>query len=271
MANALAFLNRVRIAPAMAVMFAGAAGLLVAWTPQPLFEHAVASSGMAAVFSIAKAPLGLKARLLAICLAAAAAALVALLVGIVIERAIDAPKRQKSNRVDDEFDLAPYASPERAVHPRAPIFADRELGAPLMSDEALAAAAPLVSEAPILPDGAVIEPTPIVRLADIPPALDREPDLPALDAPLAFEEFDVPPSQQSFQPIAGETSIEALIRRLEAGIARRDMPRPPTPAAPVAPTAPSFNERTGLRAVPNTPFDPEATRALDALRQMAAR
>lgn len=272
MAKALTFLNRVPIAPVIAAMFAIAAAVLVALTPQPVFERAVASSGLAAVMSIANPPLGLKARLLATLVAAAVTALIALLIGRVIERAIDSPaERSRPDRRDDEFDLGPYALSDRTMTPRAPIFADRELGAPLMSDEALKTVALPVPEAESVPDTPAFAPPPKLSLAEEPSTPGQEPDLPTLDAPLVLEEFDVSPLHEPIQPIEGETSIEVLIRRLEAGLARRDPPRPPSPAAPVAPNTPSLGQRLGLRAVPNTPFDEAATRALNSLRRITAR
>ena len=254
MPKARSFVKTIPIAPMLAAMFGIAAAALVATTPQWLFENTVASMGLGDFLSVAKPPLGLKARLLAIFFAFAVSALVAWIVGRVVERFIDGPTKRPAWG-EDELDLEPYVDAALPAR-RAPISAERELGAPLMSDEALATAAPLVLEAP--------EPVPEIA--------EEAPEDPVLAAPLSAEEFDLPPLDATLPPVDGETSIDALIRRLEAGLARRDGPRPPDPAAPLAvvPTAPP-HEWMVPRDVPRDTLDEDTSRALGTLRRMAAR
>ena len=248
MPKARRFVKTIPIAPVLAAMFGIAAAALVATTPQWLFENTIASTGLGDFLAVAKPPLGLKARFLAIFFAFAVSALAAWIVGRVAERVIEGPAKRTAWG-EDELDLEPFTDAVPALARRAPISAERELGAPLMSDEALATAAPLAFEAPE-------------------PAIEDA----ILEAPLSAEEFDLPPIDEPVAPVEGETSIEALIRRLEAGLARRDGPRPPDPAAPLA-AAPieASHEWMVPRELPRDAIDEDTSRALGTLRRMAAR
>jgi hypothetical protein len=214
---------RLALAPVAAIMFGVAAAILVAAIPVSMFESAVMATGLPQALSIAEPPLGLKARFLAILLAFVSVAALSWLVITPIERMLDQNSRRRRTPWADDG----YASADRdpALAPvdvaRKPIFAPEELGAPLMSDEALATAAPL--------DDPFVE------------ADDRFADA-ELDAPIAQEELRIAPATESvpapepWVPVtspSGETSIHALIRRLEAGLAKRGG-NDPDPGAPAA-------------------------------------
>ena len=138
-------LERIPLAPVFAAMFGTAAAILVAATPTWLFEASVVGMGLDSLIDVARPPLGVKARVLASVLALVivggiiwgASALVLRLVAAVPER---------DDEDEDALDLTAYVAPREDRAPRRrPIFADRELGAPFMSDAALATAAPVVA------------------------------------------------------------------------------------------------------------------------------
>ena len=260
MAHALSFVNRIRIAPVVAAMFAVAAATLVALMPPAMFGRLAASAGLEAVL----AALGPLARALAALVAGGIVGAAIWALATLLERVPAA--RTPSTPEDEPFDLAPYSAP-----PRSPIFADRELGAPLMSEEALVTAAPAPAADDIVQGPELEHPdlSPEQAAPADPPVVEPEAETPALDAPLAIEELVPPPSTEADEPREGEPSIEALIRRLEAGLARRDTPRPPTPAAPPAPSQPT--DRPSLRAVATRDDETDPRRAFDALRRIAGR
>ena len=144
MAQSRSILNRVPLAPVIAVMFGVAVATLVAATPQWMFEGTIGSSGIGRLLSVAQPPLGIKARMLAILVTFSIVALFVWFAVRAVERLIEGPLGDHNDDADLELDLAAYAATLPKLNmSRGPIFADRELGAPLMSDEALATAAPL--------------------------------------------------------------------------------------------------------------------------------
>jgi hypothetical protein len=222
---------RMPLAPVAAVMFGVAAAILVAAVPISMFESAVMSTGLPQALSIAEPPLGLKARILAIVVVSLGMAALSWLVITPIERWADRDRRRRRPWADDGYaradaDSAPV---DRA---RKPIFAPEELGAPLMSDAALASAAAVEAEVYPVADTPEAAPEPLFVEADS-----------ELEAPIAEEELLL--VEPAAAPVAapepwtpttvvdGETSIHALIRRLEAGLAKRGGtdPDPGTPAA----------------------------------------
>jgi len=274
-AKARNFIERVPLAPTIAALFGVAAGVLVAATPQWLFEANVASSGIAALLPDAQPPLGIKARLLAIFVAAG---LVATLVWLIVRAGETLLAGPQLRGEDDDLDLTAYAAtlPERV---RRPILAGDELGAPLMSDEALLTAAPRPpvleaaadADAPdvgayerdeVAPD-AVSGPEPVVQLDAPEPVVDVENDLPVA----AADDMPIPPARPSRDPVADDGSIEGLIRRLEAGLQRRDRPdRPPRgglAADAAVRTAASWMVREGDAG------DTRGSETVAALRRMA--
>ena len=255
-------LHRIPLAPVFAAMFGTAAAILVAATPAWLFEASVVSSGLDAIIDVARPPLGVKARVLAAVLALiTVGGLVWAATALVLRFAGATPARDTDD--EDALDLATYAAPREDFAPRRrPIFADRELGAPFMSAAALVTAAPVkLADEPVGADPAPVEPT-----AEL-----TEPADPQLAVPLAVEEFDLPETPEDPMLLSGETEIEALIRRLEAGLAKRGDNPPPSPGAPAA--TPIANPHDWMVRAEDAngdgDFEGGSTRALATLRRMA--
>lgn len=198
MARKKSILQRMPLAPVIGAMFGVAAAILVAAVPEWLFEQAVGAAGIVV-------------RVLAIVAAFAVAGLVSGGLVWAVERMMTtpAPKRQDAG----ELDLATFNEALPIVSDvRRPISAV-ELGAPLMSDEALRTVAPLAEEAAVEPDVA--------------------PESEA--APVPVEAAAGPPVETpALRPAPEDQSIEALIARLEAGLAQYGKPQPPRPSGPVA-------------------------------------
>ena len=288
MAKRRNFIDRVPLAPVFALMFGSAIAIVIAATPQQMFESAVASSGLGSVLAVAQPPLGLKARLLAVALGFALMAILVWLSVSAVQRLIAGPVARASDGFDDGFDeeleLSAYADSLPPVDaPRRPIFADKELGAPFMSDAALATmAAPLApamtqdvskqeDEAPFVLE----EPEPVAEPEDslaeteailAPVLLD-----PVLAAPLEFAEFDLPTGVEEAEALPGESAIDALIRRLEAGLARRAGPPPSGPASPAAHPANIMRDMLAANREAEAENDAGSARALDTLQRLAAR
>ncbi|MES2288389.1 MAG: hypothetical protein V4530_01525 [Pseudomonadota bacterium] len=191
MARKVSTLQRLPLAPVIGAMFGAAAAVLVAATPDWLFAQVVGASGMGI-------------RLLAVVAAFA-------LVGGAIWGLVKAVERLMAPpavaRTSEELDLATFneALP-LSNEVRRPISAG-ELGAPLMSDEALRTVPPLVQEP-------VEEPLPEAEPIQEPIAVMAEAEEATVDGQ--------------------GTTIEALIARLEAGLARYGKPTPPTSSGPAA-------------------------------------
>ncbi len=282
MAKKRSLIQRLPLAPVFGAMLGSAAAILVAATPQWLFDATVVSSGIGDVLSVAQPPLGIKARLLAILVAFAGAALFGWLVGRAVERFLSGPRAPITVAEDDALDLSEFVVEAPAVaRPRRPISADRELGAPLMSDEALATGAafaePLPAFDPTLFEDEPTEDPLFASVADTPEIPEAEvvtsgpemADDTALQAPLAIEEFDIPPASDESDILPGESSIVALIRRLEVGMAKRNRPQPPHPGAPAAAEPVASHTDWMVRQSDAASFDEDATRALGTLRRMA--
>ena len=179
--------QRIPFAPVVAVLFGIAAAILVAAVPQWLFESGVVASGLPTVFAAAAPPLGLVARLMAIALAFGGVAFLFWALLAPVTRFFEAKARARTPWRDAGYDSEVAIARIDPLPPRRPIFAPDELGAPLMSDEAIAPAVPFLEPAPEL-----AEPVAVEALA------------PAVTA-----------------PATPDNSISALIRRLEDGLARR--------------------------------------------------
>ncbi len=148
--------------PIVAGLYGIVSGFLVYSTPQWLFEHAVDMSGIAQFIPAATPPLGEKARLLC---AGASVFAVALALWPVLAMAQSVVRKMRKKPevhtrargivIADSMDnsvVSHLTVPQEVGLPggaRAPIFADNELGAPLMSDEALVAGEELVLDAPL--------------------------------------------------------------------------------------------------------------------------
>jgi hypothetical protein len=179
--------QRIPFAPVVAVLFGLVAAILVAAVPQWLFEKGVVASGLPTVLAAAAPPLGLVARILAIALAFGGVAFLMWVLLAPVTRLFDSKSRTRTPWRDTGYDGELELSRIDPLPPRRPIFAPDELGAPLMSDEAIAPVVPFLEPAPEL-----AEPVAVEELA------------PVITAPASTD-----------------SSIAALIRRLEDGLARR--------------------------------------------------
>ena len=281
MAKRRSIIDRLPLAPVFALMFGTAVAIVIAATPQWVFEGAIASTGLGNFLDVARPPLGLKARLLAVVLGFALVAILVWLAVTAVQRLIDGPVPQADDGFDDELDLGAYVDSLPPVDaPRRPIFADKELGAPFMSDEALTSVAvpPMVLATPEVD----AEPEPVLVLEAPEPVDEVEADQseitvptvaqdPILAAPLDVAEFDLPPVADEPETVPGETSIDTLIRRLEAGLARRAGPPPPSSPTPAANPLGAMREWMIGNRQTDEDNDPGSARALDTLQRLAAR
>ena len=160
MAKRLKGVPNLPFAPIVALLFGVVAAVLVFATPAWLLERAVASLGISSVLSAAQPPLGDTARSM---IAAVTGVSVALLLWIImrpIEKIIHS--RRVARPVVPGAVMTPAAPAEADWSPRttrSPIFAGDELGAPLMSDEALASGGELFLDQSML-DAPVAESEP---------------------------------------------------------------------------------------------------------------
>jgi hypothetical protein len=250
MAIVLKRASRLPFAPIVAGVFAGVAGILVAAAPAWMLEQLVDRIGLATVLPAAAAPLGLKARALIAIVSALLAGLTTWAVMIPVEKLLSRPKARP-------FEVAPLqpmpvtdAPASMAGFNRPPIFADRELGAPFMSDEALAVApieraedadSPVIDAADdeLVLDGGLMQPedqifarpAPLV----IPPAPQEEAQEPVVsdvvhELPQRIVAAPVPPPADE---ASGDT-VAKLMARLEHGLERRARAHTETTAPPLA-------------------------------------
>ena len=231
--------QRIPFAPVVAVLFGGAAAVLVAAVPQWMFESTVVASGLPTVLAAAAPPLGLMARILAIMLGFAAVAGATWVLVSAATRMLEANARARTPWRDAGYDGSLDLSRSDILPPRRPIFAPDELGAPLMSDEAI---------------------TPVT------PFFDGEPEL---AAPVVFEEREA----MVARPISTDTSIAALMRRFEEGLARRAANSPDSdpdgPGQGEMPLSRSWIMPENVEVTPDADDDSALRQALGTLRRMA--
>lgn len=158
-------------APIVAVLFGVVAAILVFATPAWLLERTVGSLGISSFISAAKPPLGTTARaLMALSTGLGTAGLLWLIMRP-IERLIH------KRRTAPGFATAATAAvvPVAEQGARAPIFAGDELGAPLMSDEALASGEELFLNAAMVEAPApAADPAPVFELTELEPPFAEE-------------------------------------------------------------------------------------------------
>ena len=261
------WLNRIGLAPLFALMSGtGVATLVAAMLP-----------GTFATFTQAIG-LGGAGRGIAMLVAFVAIALPVWLVTAAVERSLD--RRSAPVRDDDTLDLDPFTEPAEApVTTWRPISADRELGAPLMSDEALRTAVvppePVIEAVP--PPVETTDHVPEVGLATDPPSFEHSvlvADVEvgeSLSQPLVAQEFGLVPTGEVDEPQGNESSIDALIRRLESGLAHRGPPTADTATPQLVEVLRSEINRAAPVVAARTGKPDDATaRALQTLRQMAA-
>ena len=195
-------LARVPFAPVVAAMFGVITLILIFMTPGWLFERLIAASGLPSLIPAASPPLGETARKLS-AIAGGVGVFSVLWVGLSLLRAFikrNAPPKARGSRID------PVAAPQaNTVSPpslkREPIFAERELGAPFMSDEAIAPAV-VASASPAQ--------APLMT-----PEADSPPPSPDRIAPIAPSPSPAPASTDAINTMGGQ------LARLESALARR--------------------------------------------------
>ena len=183
--------QHIPFAPAVAGLFGVVAAILVAAVPQWLFESAVFASGLPSLLQAAAPPLGLLARCLAIAGAFAAVTCLLWLVLAPLTQVFEARARARTPWRDVGYDMDTNLFGIAPLPARRPIFAPDELGAPLMSDAAIA---PSVSD------------------------VDVTLDLPTEVSPVLAA---VPLGSVVTAATTPDNSIRMLIGRLEDGLARR--------------------------------------------------
>lgn len=219
-------LDRVPFAPVVALLFGVVAAILILAMPGWMFEHMVVASGLPGLVPAAAPPLGDKARIMAAIIALMdVAGLLWLVLGLFGRMTRPKPAQSRGHRIEPEYDLAGLEmEPDIAV--RRPLFADADLGAPFMSDEAIAHVRDELVLETLAPD----EESGIVGLCDA----VLVPDLPPLEAAPAENLPPVPEQEQGAQPepavqsrpatpqSADRDSIPALLDRLEQALERRE-------------------------------------------------
>lgn len=230
--------SQLPFAPVVALLFAGVAAVLVMATPAWMLEQSVMAAGIPSVLGAAEPPLGLTAKLLLSVIVAIAVGLVGLVAMLPLGTLLSRPRR-------GAFEVKPmrFRPPQTEQEPdwpvtgfaRPPIFADRDLGAPFMSDEALVAA-PIVREVEASDDELVLDaqfeatvPDALANLAqpavyDSPLVSEFEPALQDLMAVPRLSNVDQTGSamQPACAPTSeNEDSIASLVMRLERGIEQR--------------------------------------------------
>jgi hypothetical protein len=155
MAKRLKGVPNLPFAPIVAALFGLVSAILVFATPAWLLERVVASLGISSVLSAAQPPLGDTARLLFALVTGLITGLVLWAVMRPVEKKIHAGRvGKRASKATAPLDAAVDAPEGRSVADRlgrsgrAPIFADYDLGAPLMSDEALASGGELLLDQP---------------------------------------------------------------------------------------------------------------------------
>ena len=196
---------RVPFAPVVAAMFGMITLILIFMTPGWLFERMVQASGLPSLIPAAQPPLGETARRLS-AIAGGLGVFSALWAGLALLRAIvkrNAPPKARGSRIDA---AAPIVESPIAKRNREPIFAERELGAPFMSDEAIAS----VVSSPSIDDAE----------QDEPPVPAPEPD----QAPLVLDRIAPRPNEDK-QKLSDELARlqSALDRRAARGLSARPL------------------------------------------------
>ena len=215
-------LENVPFVPVAAVLFGMVAVILVLATPGWLFERGVVASGLPNIIAAAAPPLGDKAQIMASIVAAIGTAGFVWLVPTILGCLVNAARTERqSTGIENDSEHV-----EHPPHPNAPVrrplFAESDLGAPFMSDEAIAHAR----------DELVLE----AIVAESPESLEQIADEAALDLVEPFEEpvFQSPGEAFTLTTVvADQPSIAGLLDRLENALERRE--RNTGSSAPILP------------------------------------
>ena len=131
-------LENVPFVPVASALFGIVSGILMLATPAWLFERNVVASGLPSILAAAAPPLGNKAQIMAAIVAVICTSFTLWLVSLVLGRLakvkLSAHRRARIESDSEHVEYAPH--PDAPV--RRPLFAESDLGAPFMSDEAIA-------------------------------------------------------------------------------------------------------------------------------------
>lgn len=223
-------LDRVPFAPVVAALFGLVAAILVLATPGWLFERMVAASGLPGLVAAAAPPLGDKARIMTAIMALAAVSgtiwTMLALPGMVLKAR---PAQSRGHRIEPHDDDAGEDGLAKTPF-RRPLFADADLGAPFMSDEAIAHARDELVLETLAPEEAADNNMPAVdplaKEAEAPDGARQEqrPPEPVLT---------VPASRPASSGVTEQPSISDLLDRLENALEHRE--RRTGSSAPILP------------------------------------
>jgi hypothetical protein len=262
-------------APIAAVMLGLACAVLVFATPDWRLERLVGATGLSSILPAAKPPLGSTARTLLAVLTAVSVSGLLWAIFRPIEGFVH-KKRVAESRAKARGSFIPAADIEMDANPewtnragRSPIFAERELGAPFMSDEALSNGEELLlepSETESLGNDQTGE-APAENAIDLSawqmePAPAPTPETIEIEAPLPVavhaEQADIEPlvletpvevpertAASALKPIA-DASLSELMLRLETALDVRAVGGKATSDAPLAGNIASLHELIGL-------------------------
>jgi hypothetical protein len=240
MSSVLKMLHKIRLATFVSVLFGAVAAILVAATPHAMFQNLVSATGLPSVLPAAAPPLGDKAKILAI-IFSGLATMAGLWLTLTPLSSMIRPKHTAEAMLDDDAEGLPSPRLRRAdTHPdtpaRRPIFADQELGTPLMSDE-LVLDAPVLEaeiEAPLATPEALAAPVAEPEATTKIEPVVVEPVVAEVPEPIAEPKK---PTKADAKQDADDDSISGMMRRLEGGLNRRGMGGSSQPyAAEPAPT-----------------------------------
>jgi hypothetical protein len=239
-------INKIPFAPVVAIAFGVMSAILVIAMPQWRFHQMINASGLPNVLSFARPPLGDTARGLTALIAGVGVAALLWLglssLSVLMKGSRKGPKA-RGRRIDPAV-VPPNA--DAGLPQRRPIFAERDLGAPFMSDEVLAkqpletpAESPFANVPPVPPIAPVptIAPVEIAApqqpvFAPLPPFAPKPPVDAAPEPVLPIERSAAPepaPAAQSAEP-----SVADLMARLDAALERRQKRGIAQPAGDIA-------------------------------------
>ena len=231
MDRVFAWLNKLPFAPVVGAMFGPVAFILMMKVPGWHLNQWVAASGLPSIFSPARPPLGDTARLL---LALLAGGITAACVGgalALYERLTKGRGRKGAAKARGiRIDPVQTGSPHRA-----PIFAEKELGAPFMSDEAMdVARSELILDQPVEDAAPMLETVEAVYVAKV-----AEPQPVQEPVEIHASPLSAAPSEPAPRVVVTNdaNSIAGLMGRLETALVRRqsrNLANNPMPAGDIA-------------------------------------
>lgn len=225
MRRSLKWIAKLPLAPVIAAMFGLIALTLIFMTPVWLLERLVGVAGLAALIPAAQPPLGSTARIL--CAIAGGLGVFLLLWALLSPLQALVRKRRPQKAKGSRIGVAPSV-PHMPPMKRPPIFAERELGAPFMSDEAIASA----GELSVIPAVQGEQPDETSDESNAPAATQPSPAVAVGHDTNAIEDTVTPIAVEKGNRLGDEMA------RLEAALSRRnargDFTRPRAATDPTA-------------------------------------